>query len=205
MTLRYSAHKDVRRHDIVRYTVNGIQADADKLGDETARYVDRVLDVRQGELCWVVGTVYMEMHLKPNVLDDISKEVCISSIFSFCVLNSIIALDIGPSSTRHLCQPRGRRPNDARRRVWSPPRNRRYPQLALRNRLHSGGPRHRASRRHLPSHCHTIRRPPTPTATLGARRRRTQFLEETAAKARTGWQTRPRLRPFNNRHRRRRP
>lgn len=47
----------------------------DKLGGETARYVDRVLDVRQGELCWVVGTVYREMDLKPNVLDDISKEV----------------------------------------------------------------------------------------------------------------------------------
>jgi hypothetical protein len=37
--------------------------------------VDRVLDVRQGELCWVIGTVYMEMGLKPNILDDISKEV----------------------------------------------------------------------------------------------------------------------------------
>jgi DNA polymerase delta subunit 2 len=37
--------------------------------------VDRVLDVRQGELCWVVGTVYMDMVLKPNVLDDIGKEV----------------------------------------------------------------------------------------------------------------------------------
>lgn len=37
--------------------------------------VDRVLDVRQGELVWVVGTVYMEMPLKPNILDDISKDV----------------------------------------------------------------------------------------------------------------------------------
>ncbi|PVH96512.1 DNA polymeras-like protein subunit delta-2 [Periconia macrospinosa] len=45
-----------------------------ELGGEKARYVERVLDVRQGELCWVVGTVYMEMGLKPNVLDDISKE-----------------------------------------------------------------------------------------------------------------------------------
>ncbi|MBE7180194.1 MAG: hypothetical protein INR71_03130, partial [Terriglobus roseus] len=44
------------------------------IAGETARRVDRVLDVRQGELCWVVGTVYMEMALKPNVLDDISKE-----------------------------------------------------------------------------------------------------------------------------------
>jgi DNA polymerase delta subunit 2 len=46
----------------------------DKLGGEKATFVERVLDVRQGELCWVVGTVYMEMALKPNVLDDISKE-----------------------------------------------------------------------------------------------------------------------------------
>ncbi|KAF2262513.1 DNA polymeras-like protein subunit delta-2 [Lojkania enalia] len=45
-----------------------------QLGNEKARRVERVLDVRQGELCWVVGTVYMEMGLKPNVLDDIVKE-----------------------------------------------------------------------------------------------------------------------------------
>ena len=36
--------------------------------------MDRVLDVRQGELVWVVGTIYMEMPLKPNILDDISKD-----------------------------------------------------------------------------------------------------------------------------------
>jgi DNA polymerase delta subunit 2 len=30
--------------------------------------------VRQGELCWVVGTVFMHLSLKPNVLDDIAKE-----------------------------------------------------------------------------------------------------------------------------------
>jgi DNA polymerase delta subunit 2 len=41
---------------------------------EQARYVDRVLDVRQGDLCWVIGTVYMDMPLKPNVLDDLGKE-----------------------------------------------------------------------------------------------------------------------------------
>jgi DNA polymerase delta subunit 2 len=46
-----------------------------QLGTEKAQMVDRVLDVRQGELCWIVGTVYMEMGLKPNILDDISKEV----------------------------------------------------------------------------------------------------------------------------------
>jgi DNA polymerase delta subunit 2 len=48
-----------------------------ELGDNQVKPVEKVLDVRQGELCWVVGTVYMEMPLKPNVLDDISKEVCL--------------------------------------------------------------------------------------------------------------------------------
>ncbi|KZM21614.1 DNA polymerase delta small subunit Cdc1 [Ascochyta rabiei] len=45
-----------------------------ELGGDKPAFVQRVLDVRQGELCWIVGTVYMEMALKPNVLDDISKE-----------------------------------------------------------------------------------------------------------------------------------
>ncbi|PGH15660.1 hypothetical protein AJ79_02254 [Helicocarpus griseus UAMH5409] len=44
------------------------------IAGEHARRVDRVLDVRQGELCWVAGTIYMDLPLKPNILDDISKE-----------------------------------------------------------------------------------------------------------------------------------
>lgn len=46
-----------------------------QIAGETVRRVDRVLDVRQGELSWVAGTVYMDMPLKPNILDDISKDV----------------------------------------------------------------------------------------------------------------------------------
>ena len=46
-----------------------------KIAGETARQVARVLDVRQGELCWVVGTVYMDLPLKPNILDDVAKDV----------------------------------------------------------------------------------------------------------------------------------
>ena len=45
-----------------------------EIAGETPRRVDRVLDVRQGDLCWVIGTCYMEMPLKPNVLEDIGKE-----------------------------------------------------------------------------------------------------------------------------------
>ncbi|EME39108.1 hypothetical protein DOTSEDRAFT_159262 [Dothistroma septosporum NZE10] len=50
-----------------------------EIAGEVCRKVDRVLDVRQGQLCWVVGTCYMELPLKPNVLDDIGKEHWISA------------------------------------------------------------------------------------------------------------------------------
>ncbi|KAB5563180.1 DNA polymerase delta small subunit [Coniochaeta sp. 2T2.1] len=44
------------------------------IGNEKARRVERVLDVRQGELCYVAGTIYVDMPLKPNVMDDVSKD-----------------------------------------------------------------------------------------------------------------------------------
>ena len=50
-----------------------------QIGGETVERVDRVLDVRQGKLCWVAGTIYMDMPLKPNILDDISKDHWISA------------------------------------------------------------------------------------------------------------------------------
>ena len=52
-----------------------MEAEMSQIANEKVRHVDRVLDVRQGELCWVAGTVYMDMPLKPNILDDISKDV----------------------------------------------------------------------------------------------------------------------------------
>lgn len=61
------------------------------IGGEAARKAERVLDVRQGELCWVTGTVYMEMPLKPNILEDVSKDRWIS----------------GPSSTQKYFNPNG--------------------------------------------------------------------------------------------------
>ncbi|KAF4978123.1 hypothetical protein FZEAL_5455 [Fusarium zealandicum] len=53
-----------------------------KIAGETAQRVDRVLDARQGELCWVTGTVYMDMPLKPNILEDVSKDRWISAPIS---------------------------------------------------------------------------------------------------------------------------
>ncbi|EJU04668.1 hypothetical protein DACRYDRAFT_93140 [Dacryopinax primogenitus] len=38
------------------------------------KYCKRVLDVQKGELCFIIGTIYMDMPLKPNVLEDISKD-----------------------------------------------------------------------------------------------------------------------------------
>ncbi|MCJ1357176.1 MAG: hypothetical protein MMC33_007172 [Icmadophila ericetorum] len=49
-----------------------------EVGGEKVRKVDRVLDVRQGDVCWVAGTIYMDMPLKPNILDDIAKDHMIS-------------------------------------------------------------------------------------------------------------------------------
>ncbi len=49
--------------------------DGFQIAGEQVEKVERVLDVRQGKLCWVAGTIYMEMPLKPNILDDISKDV----------------------------------------------------------------------------------------------------------------------------------
>ena len=45
------------------------------------KYVGRVLDVQQGELCYIVGTVYMNMRLKPDVLQEIAREVSVGSCF----------------------------------------------------------------------------------------------------------------------------
>ncbi|KAF8321416.1 DNA polymerase alpha/epsilon subunit B-domain-containing protein [Cantharellus anzutake] len=37
-------------------------------------HVPKILDVVKGDLCYIVGTIYMDMPLKPNVLADIAKE-----------------------------------------------------------------------------------------------------------------------------------
>jgi DNA polymerase delta subunit 2 len=57
--------------------VEAVAADAwedFEIAGEHAQRVERVLDVRQGQLCWVTGTVYMDLPLKPNILEDICKE-----------------------------------------------------------------------------------------------------------------------------------
>ncbi|KAM0753286.1 hypothetical protein T439DRAFT_378985 [Meredithblackwellia eburnea MCA 4105] len=41
---------------------------------EPPQHVKRVLDVENGQLCFIVGTVYMDMPLKPNVIEDLARE-----------------------------------------------------------------------------------------------------------------------------------
>lgn len=44
-----------------------------------ASQTERVLDVTQGELTWIVGTVYLDMPLKPQVLQDLVSDVNLSA------------------------------------------------------------------------------------------------------------------------------
>lgn len=39
--------------------------------------VPRVLDVERSQLCFIVGTVYMDMPQKPNVLEDVGRDVSV--------------------------------------------------------------------------------------------------------------------------------
>jgi DNA polymerase delta subunit 2 len=39
------------------------------------QHVRRLLEVENGKLCYVVGTVYVDMPLKPNVLEDLARDV----------------------------------------------------------------------------------------------------------------------------------
>ncbi len=37
---------------------------------QKAAYVEKILLVKPGQRCYVIGTVYKEMKLKPNILDE---------------------------------------------------------------------------------------------------------------------------------------
>ena len=49
-----------------------------------APHIARVLDVPSGQLCYVIGTVYVDMPLKKNVLDDIATEVSCNTVIFQC-------------------------------------------------------------------------------------------------------------------------
>ncbi|KAJ8699719.1 DNA polymerase delta small subunit Cdc1, variant 2 [Pleurotus ostreatus] len=58
--------------------------------------VDRVLEVEKGQLCYIIGTVYLDMPLKPNVLEDIARDRSIlppAPPPKFCSEGDIISLE----------------------------------------------------------------------------------------------------------------
>jgi DNA polymerase delta subunit 2 len=44
------------------------------------QYVDKLFEIQPETRCVIIGTLYMEMKLKPNVLEDIENDVC----FALC-------------------------------------------------------------------------------------------------------------------------
>lgn len=46
--------------------------------------VERVLEVETGQLCYIVGTVYMDMPMKPNIIEDIARDV------GFCLYRTLL-------------------------------------------------------------------------------------------------------------------
>lgn len=52
------------------------------------KLLDRILKVQRSQLCYIVGTVYMDMPLKPNVLEDMGRDVRLRAMRAVSVLMS---------------------------------------------------------------------------------------------------------------------
>jgi len=46
--------------------------------DAHPKMVPRILEVQQGSICYIIGTVYCSMPLKPDVLEDLTREVSLT-------------------------------------------------------------------------------------------------------------------------------
>ena len=47
---------------------------AQKWKSNGAAHIDRILEIPTGQKCFVVGTIYKEMVLKPNILDEFTNK-----------------------------------------------------------------------------------------------------------------------------------
>ena len=74
--------------------------------------IPSVLEVVKSQLCYVVGTVYMEMPLKPNVLEDIARDVGVATprmhfdsyqSYSIAALHPATATTFKVPLSRRLC------------------------------------------------------------------------------------------------------
>ncbi|SGY90026.1 BQ5605_C039g11785 [Microbotryum silenes-dioicae] len=63
---------------------------------DSPQHVPRMLDVKAGVQCYIIGTVYMDMPLKPNVLEDLAREHYIAAPpprRKFCSVSDEIMLE----------------------------------------------------------------------------------------------------------------
>lgn len=42
---------------------------------ENPQYVEKILDIQVDQLCYMIGTIYLEMPAKPNVMKNLQDEV----------------------------------------------------------------------------------------------------------------------------------
>ena len=67
----------------------------------------RILNLQRAQLCYIVGTVYLDMPLKPNVLEDMARNVPLitsprSQLMLLVVISTGLLLQrLGRSSTPH--------------------------------------------------------------------------------------------------------
>lgn len=57
--------------------------------------IPRVLDVVKSQLCFIVGTVYIDMLQKPNVLEDVARDVSDKSLhlsFFYYLLTLVVLI-----------------------------------------------------------------------------------------------------------------
>lgn len=47
------------------------------------KLLKRILNVERTKLCYIIGTIYMEMPLKPNILEDMGRDVSCRRIYRF--------------------------------------------------------------------------------------------------------------------------
>ncbi|KAI9480273.1 MAG: phosphatidylserine decarboxylase-domain-containing protein [Benjaminiella poitrasii] len=58
----------------LRQTLQNVASEKWDSLPEKPRYVKKILDVRPGELCYMFGTIYLEMPAKPNVMKNLEDE-----------------------------------------------------------------------------------------------------------------------------------
>ncbi|KAK9716935.1 DNA polymerase delta small subunit Cdc1 [Basidiobolus ranarum] len=63
-----------RLHELRKPVLKAAKSRWEYLDGKKPKYISKVLDIKEGELCYVIGTIYVEMEYKPNILDDVTKE-----------------------------------------------------------------------------------------------------------------------------------